>query len=178
MRRSEDQQVAVILDKRNNSLIRYLVEQGFVCAISIVPPWFVLLTPGACDGIDIEAQLIFVLAPAPASVDTPQASSWCIRQFGQNIFTPPDISLALLDDPIGAWQETIGGLQLKPLALAILVVDGYSLDSDSFHGFNAIELTHPVVLGQERTAVFATINQWLRASWFTQMPIAALTADQ
>ncbi len=57
MRRSEDQQVAVILDKRNNSLIRYLVEQGFVCAISIAPPWFVLLTPGACDGIDIEANI-------------------------------------------------------------------------------------------------------------------------
>jgi len=96
MHRRENQQVAVVLDEWNDALVGYFVEQRFVLAIFFIATWFVLFAPGAGDGIDIKTQLLFILAPAPATVDAPQAGGRRIGQLGQGFLAMPDLGFALL----------------------------------------------------------------------------------
>jgi hypothetical protein len=124
--------VAMILDKGNDALVRYFVEQRLVLALFYISARLVLLAPGASDGVDIEAQLLLVLAPAPATVDAPQTSSRRIGQLRQGFVAKTDIGLTLLNNAIRARQEAVGGLQFEPLALAILIIDGDAFDRYRF----------------------------------------------
>src|SRR5690606_9832569 len=137
-----------------------------------------LLAPGAGNGIDVEAQLLFVLTPAPAAVDTPDLRSRRISEFAQQFFAQPDFGFLLLNLAIGAGQETVGGLQLEALTLTFLVVDGDALGGYRLHGFDAIELAHPIVLGEQGITVLAAIDQRLFATRLTEMTVSALAAHQ
>ena len=83
-----------------------------------------------------------------------------------------------MDDSIRAGEKTIGGLQFKPLPLAFLIVNGYSLNSHCLDGFDSVQFAHPILLGQQGIAVFTTIEQCLRITGRTQMAVSALAADE
>ena len=69
-------------------------------------------------------------------------------------------------------------MQLEALTLALLVVDGDALGGHGLHGFDAVELAHPIVLGEQGVAVLAAIDQRLFAARLAEMTVAALAAHQ
>src|SRR5690606_18270986 len=118
------------------------------------------------------------LAPAPTAVDTPDLRSRRISKFAQQFFAQSDFGFLLLNLAIGPGQETVGGLQLEALTLAFLVVDGDALGGYRLHRFDAVELAHPILLGEQGVTVLAAIDQRLFAARLTEMTVAALTAHQ
>ena len=78
----------MVLDERNDLLVGHLVEQvglGDICILGRAGLVFFAPLPG--DGVDVEAELIFVLATAPAPVDAPDLRGGCIGERGKSIFS-------------------------------------------------------------------------------------------
>ena len=91
-------------------------------------------------------------------------------------------SCGAVQEPVNSWPKRVlitndDGIDspgIKALALAVLVVDRNALDGDRFHRFNAVQLFDPVVLAQERVAIFTAIDQRLGTTGLSQVAIPTL----
>jgi len=101
-----------------------------------------------------------------------------ISEFAQQFFAQPDFGFLLLNLAIGPGQETVGGLQFEALTLTFLVVDGDALGGYRLHGFDAVELAHPILLREQGSTVLAAVDQRLFATRLADMPVATLAAHQ
>ena len=173
----EDEQVAVVLDEGDDALVGHPVEHGLVAVGRFIGVGVVLLAPGAGDGIDIETQLVLVLAPAPAAVDAPDPGGGRVGQTGEGLLPLAHLGLVLLHPVVRTGHEAVGGLQLVTLALPVLIVDGDAVGAQGLDGFDPVQLSDPVALGEQGAAVLAAVDLggFLAGA---EMAVTALAADQ
>ena len=118
------QQVAVILDKRDDPLVGYPLQQGVVTFGAFLSRFVrILFAPGPSDGVDVKAQLIRVLASAPATVDAPDACRRGVSETRQYLIALTNLGQLFLNPVIRAGHEPIGGLQFESLALPVFIID-------------------------------------------------------